>query len=62
MLKRLYIKWLVWRGKAVDIWSNARKGNAIDRQSQDNPLALFSARGLFLFYLIEMVTILTHYS
>ena len=28
----------------------------------DNPLALFSARGLFLFYLIEMVTILTHYS
>ena len=21
MFKRLYIKWLVWRGKAVDIWS-----------------------------------------
>lgn len=21
MLRRLYIKWLVWRGKAVDIWS-----------------------------------------
>ena len=27
MLKRLYIKWLVWRGKAVDIWSNAKQGD-----------------------------------
>ena len=23
MLKRLYIKWLVWRGKAIDIWSKS---------------------------------------
>lgn len=23
MFKRLYIKWLVWRGKAVDIWSKS---------------------------------------
>lgn len=23
MLKRLYVKWLVWRGKAVDIWSKS---------------------------------------
>lgn len=23
MLRRLYIKWLVWRGKAVDIWSKS---------------------------------------
>ena len=23
MLRRLYIKWLVWKGKAVDIWSKS---------------------------------------
>lgn len=23
MLRRIYIKWLVWRGKAVDIWSKS---------------------------------------
>ena len=23
MFRRLYIKWLVWRGKAVDIWSKS---------------------------------------
>jgi len=27
MFRRLYINWLVWRGKAVDIWSNAKQGN-----------------------------------
>ena len=27
MFKRLYVKWLVWRGKAVDIWSNAKQGD-----------------------------------
>lgn len=24
MLKRIYIKWLVWRGKAIDIWSKGK--------------------------------------
>ena len=23
MLNRLFIKWLVWRGKAIDIWSKS---------------------------------------
>ncbi len=23
MIRRLYIKWLVWRGKAIDIWSKS---------------------------------------
>lgn len=27
MFRRLYIRWLVWRGKAVDIWSNAKQGD-----------------------------------
>ncbi len=28
MFRRLYIKWLVWCGKAVDIWSNAKQGDS----------------------------------
>ena len=27
MFRRLYINWLVWREKAVDIWSNAKQGD-----------------------------------
>lgn len=41
MFRRIYTKWLVWRGKAVDIWSKCEyllvwwKGNPLDRQSSD---------------------------